>query len=208
MEEQWERSLYLNMLTTTTIQSKQKVRLVAKGYSQIYGLDYKDTYSPTANLLTVFLLFWIAAYFKTWIAIFDVSGAFLEGRQDIQQFANLPKELFLEEDYDKIRIEVLGNWYGTKQGPKIWNDRLDHILVIEMGMQRCPVDACLYMKRINKDEYLFLCVHVDDGKIVSTRKEYIDEFVHTLMQHVTKAKVLWQYSRFLGMDVEWIPEDN
>ena len=49
---------------------------------------------------------------------------------------------------------------------------------------------------------------MDNGKIVSTRKEYIDEFVHTLMQHVTKAKVLWQYSRFLGMDVEWIPEDN
>jgi hypothetical protein len=49
---------------------------------------------------------------------------------------------------------------------------------------------------------------VDDGKIVSTQKEYIDEFVHTLMQHVMKAKVLWQYSRFLEMDVEWIPEDN
>jgi len=64
------------------------------------------------------------------------------------------------------------------------------------------------MKRINKDEYLFLCVHVDDGKVVSTQKVYIDEFVHTLMQHVMKAKVLWQYSRFLEMDVEWIPEDN
>jgi len=121
----------------------------------------------------------------------------------------LPKELFLEEDYDKIRIEVLGNWYGTKQGPKLWNDRLDHILAIEMEMQRCPVDPCLYIKRINKDEYIFLCVHVDDGKIVSTRKEYIDEFVvHTLMKHVTKAKVLWQYSRFLGMDIEWVPEEN
>jgi hypothetical protein len=80
-----------------------------------------------------------------------VSGAFLEGRQDIQQFANLPKELFLDEDYDKIRTEVLGNWYGTEQGPKIWNDRLDHILVIEMvGMQRCPVDACLYIYEADK----------------------------------------------------------
>ena len=185
---------------------KAKARLVAKGYSQIYGLDYLETYAPTVSLLTVFLLFWMAAHFVMWSAIFDVSGAFLEGVQDIQQFAILPKELF-PDDYNQLRVEVKGNWYGTKQAPKIWNDHLDEILVIEMEMIRCPVDPCLYLKRIGED-IIILCVHVDDGKLISTKKEYIEEFLQTLLQHVRKVKILWTYSRYIGMDVDWYPEEQ
>ena len=83
-------------------------------------------------------MFWLAAHLSLFKAIFDVSGAFLEGVQDIQQFARLPKELF-PINFNQLRVEVLGNWYGTKQAPKIWNDRLDEILVIHMDMVRCPV---------------------------------------------------------------------
>ena len=99
---------------------KAKARLVVKGFLQIYGLDYLETYAPTVSLLTVLLLFWMAAHYIMFSAIFDVSGAFLEG----VKFAVLPKELF-PEDYDRLRVEVIGNWYGTKQAPKIWNDHLD-----------------------------------------------------------------------------------
>jgi hypothetical protein len=37
---------------------------------------------------------------------------------------------------------------------------------------------------------------------------YIEEFMHSLMKHdVRKAKILWTYSSFLGMDVEWNHEE-
>jgi hypothetical protein len=32
---------------------KYKARLVAKGYSQIYSLDYYDTYAPVAHLASL-----------------------------------------------------------------------------------------------------------------------------------------------------------
>ena len=185
---------------------KAKARLVAKGYSQIQGLDYLETYAPTANLLTIFVMFWMAAHLSLYKAIFDVSGAFLEGVQDIQQFARLPKELF-PINFNQLRVEVLGNWYGTKQAPKIWNDRLDEILVIHMDMVRCPVDPCLYIKRTEED-FIMLCVHVDDGKLISTKKECIEEFMEVLLQNVRKAKILWSFPRYLGLDVDWFPEEQ
>jgi histone deacetylase 1/2 len=33
--------------------SRYKVRLVAKGYAQIYDIDYEKTYSPVAKMTTI-----------------------------------------------------------------------------------------------------------------------------------------------------------
>ena len=38
-----------------------KAQLVAKGYTQIYGLDYGDTFSPVAKITTILLFFAMAA---------------------------------------------------------------------------------------------------------------------------------------------------
>jgi hypothetical protein len=56
-------------------------------------------------------------------------------------FARLPKSI----DPDETRVEITGNWYGLKQGPKIWNDQLNAIL-ITLGFVRCPVHPCLYLR--------------------------------------------------------------
>nr|GEV93782.1 retrovirus-related Pol polyprotein from transposon TNT 1-94 [Tanacetum cinerariifolium] len=45
-----------------------KARLVAKAYTQLYGVDYEETFSPVANIRAIRILISIAAYYnyKTW----------------------------------------------------------------------------------------------------------------------------------------------
>ncbi|GKC99150.1 retrotransposon protein, putative, ty1-copia subclass [Tanacetum coccineum] len=57
-----------------------KARLVAKGFTQTYGVDYKETFSPVADIKAIRILIAIAAYYDYEIWKMDVKTAFLNGR--------------------------------------------------------------------------------------------------------------------------------
>ncbi|GJZ23428.1 retrotransposon protein, putative, ty1-copia subclass, partial [Tanacetum coccineum] len=54
-----------------------KARLVAKDYTQLYGVDYKETFSPVADIKAIRILISIAAYYDYEIWQMDVKTAFL-----------------------------------------------------------------------------------------------------------------------------------
>lgn len=138
---------------------KHKARLVVCGYSQVYGLDYTDTYSPTTSTPIVLFILHIAASRGWKISAFDISAAYLEGKADTKMFAWLPGELM--ENGQRTRVEIKGNWYGEKQAGRIWNKKFDGILT-SMGFQCCPMMPCFYAWR-GEHGIIFLCIHVDDG---------------------------------------------
>jgi transposase InsO family protein len=59
-----------------------KARLVARGFSQIYGVDYLDTYAPVVKLASIRILLAIAAIYGLEIHQMDVVTAFLAGELD------------------------------------------------------------------------------------------------------------------------------
>ena len=66
-----------------------KARLVARGFSQIYGVDYLDTYAPVVKLASIRILLAIAATNGLEIHQMDVVTAFLAG--------DLEEEIYMEQ---------------------------------------------------------------------------------------------------------------
>jgi hypothetical protein len=159
---------------------KAKARLVVCGYSQIPGVDYNETYAPTTTNSVVFILLFICTLYQLKMATFDISAAFLEGKNDILQYAWIQPELCADDV--RTRVAIKGNWYGEKQAPKIWNDQFDKILTA-MGFDRCPVMPCLYYKKFaNLRDFLMLTVHVDDGLMVTSNERLFKEFITELQK--------------------------
>ncbi|MBO1694904.1 reverse transcriptase domain-containing protein, partial [Bacteroides uniformis] len=58
---------------------KNKARLIAKGFSQVEGIDYIETFSPVAKMNSIRLVVSLDASFKCEVHYIDVKSAFLHG---------------------------------------------------------------------------------------------------------------------------------
>ena len=58
---------------------RYKAKLVAKGFTQTYGIDYSETFAPVAKMNTVRVILSLAANYGWKLQQFDVKNVFLQG---------------------------------------------------------------------------------------------------------------------------------
>ena len=76
-----------------TIKSKHeyKVQFVTKGYSQIYGEDYRETFALMTNMVSIMLLLQITVQYDLLIHHMDVKNAYLNASLDYEIYVVLPE---------------------------------------------------------------------------------------------------------------------
>ena len=165
-----ERNENMNVIDTKWVFTKKrdengvvkrfKARLVARGFHQQYGIDYKETFAPVIKLKSIRLIIALSATTKTKrkLAQLDVKTAFLNAtvREDI--YVSVPKGL--EIGANKV-LKLNKALYGIKQAPHEWNNEID-AFIISLNFHKCVKDTCVYVKMSETNNIIVLGLFVDD----------------------------------------------
>ncbi|GJV04331.1 retrotransposon protein, putative, ty1-copia subclass, partial [Tanacetum coccineum] len=101
-----------------------KAYLVVKGYTQTPEIDYKETFSPIADIRAIRILMAIAAYYDYEIWQMDVKIAFLNRYLNKEVYMEQP-EGFVNPKYPNRVCKMKRSIYGLKQASRQWNKRFD-----------------------------------------------------------------------------------
>ena len=71
--------VFRNKMNEQGIMTRNKARLVGKGYNQEEGIDYDETYAPVARLEAIRMLLAYASFMNFKLYQMDVKSAFLNG---------------------------------------------------------------------------------------------------------------------------------
>ena len=131
------------------------------GYTQVEGLDFRETYAPVARLEAIRILLAYAYVHNIKLYQMDVKSAFLNGYINEEVYVEQPPGF--EDDKKPDHVYKLNKaLYGLKQAPRAWYERLRDFL-LSKGFKMGKVDTtfsprlartCLCYKSLLMTSYL------------------------------------------------------
>lgn len=172
-----------------------KARLVARGFTQEYGVNYYETFSPVVRFTSIRTILAIAAQKRMHIKQFDVKTAFLNG--ELNELVYMEQPIGFNDGSGRI-CRLNKSLYGLKQSSRCWNEKFCKFIKL-FGFKRCTVDPCVFIGR--KDGALtILAIHVDDGIIVGERMHDIRAVLKYLNEQLEIKEM--NIGCFLGLEIQ------
>ena len=112
-----------------------------KGFSQVQGVDYHETFAPVAKMDSIRLVLAISTS-KHWeVHHMDVKSAFLHG--------DLHEEIYMKQPEGYITdpslvCKLKKSLYGLKEAPREWYSKMDAFL-LSQNFQRCRSYPNVYL---------------------------------------------------------------
>ncbi|GBE87258.1 Retrovirus-related Pol polyprotein from transposon TNT 1-94 [Sparassis crispa] len=137
---------------------RYKARLVAQGFSQIPGIDFNDTFSPTVRLESLRAILHLTAAHGWHHGQDDVTGAFLHSKVDVIIYMQQP--VGFDDGTGRV-CRLLLSLYGLRQSSHLWNEYMDGQLST-ISFHRLICDSAIYVRRTETGANSILAIHVDN----------------------------------------------
>jgi len=174
-----------------------KARLCAKGFSQIPGVDFNETYAPVAKMTSIRAMLAIAAEKDLEIMQYDIDTAFLYGEIEEIIYMDQPTG-YTDPKRPFAKCRLLKSLYGTKQAARQWNTCL-HAHLTKQNFTNLNTDHCIYI-RASSNEYTVIAVYVDDLIVMSNKEGWINDIVVKLKDDF-KIKEIGELKYCLGIEI-------
>jgi len=173
-----------------------KARLVAQGFSQRYGIDYDETFSPVVRFESIRTVIALSAQYGMSLHQMDVTAAFLNSNLDEEIYMKQP-EGFVVTGSEKMVCRLNRSIYGLKQSPRCWNSSL-HSCLLELGFCQTSGDPCIYISSVG--EAAIICIYVDDLLIASVSDNRMRQLKLALSKRY-EMKDMGELHYFLGVKI-------
>ena len=133
---------------------------MTKGYTQIFGLDYSDSFSPVAKMAYVCLFIAMTTLQRWPLYQLDVKNVFLN--EDLQEeiYMDQPLGFVAQGESSGLVCHLRKSLYGLKQSPRAWFGKFSSV-VKEFGMTCIEVDHSIFYHHLNTG-CIYLVVYVND----------------------------------------------
>ena len=185
---------------------RYKSRVVIKGYLQIPGVDYSESFSPVATDTTIRLSIALSLFHNWACEMLDVEAAFLSATMDKDMFIEWPPSavelgLLSAEEETKYCIRLNKSMYGSVDAARKFNRDLIQTLTKKMKATQSQVDPCLFFMKRGGLTCLLIVVYVDDIIVMGDQHD-VNTFKKEFKRHynITESGRL---KKHLGVWYHW-----
>ncbi|CAI7900728.1 unnamed protein product, partial [Closterium sp. NIES-54] len=150
---------------------REKARLVVKGFTQVCGADYDETYSPVSSYVTLRIFLSIVAVLDLNLMQLNMKNAFLQSKLDRVLYMYQPD--YFDDGTGRV-CKLLKSLYGLKQSPLLWYRALDGVQ-LGAGWKKSQVDEALYFMASDNEVTCWVLVYVDDLLVASSSPAMLKE---------------------------------
>jgi hypothetical protein len=137
---------------------RYKARLVARGFTQVEGEDFEETFAPVMEMPAFRVLLALTAHYGWTTRQVDVKNAYLNGSLDDEIFMRIPEGL--PRKGRKV-LRLLKGLYGLKQAGRVWNEELLKALK-DLDFVQLQSDSCVFCLQTGSVNRVFAAVWVDN----------------------------------------------
>jgi hypothetical protein len=175
---------------------KLKVRLVARGFLQLEGIDFDEVFALVAKWNSIRLVIAMAASEGWDLLHLDVKIAFLHSELNEPDYMHIPPGFITPDNNNQLYL-LRKSLYGLRQSPRMWFQKID-VFLYKAGMSRTEADYTLYYMQ-DDGGITLLILYVDDLLLTRSNRSKL-QWLKVQLQSMLEMSYLGNLHLYLGVE--------